>query len=87
MTQIITCFKNQEVAKRFKIHKSIFEEGFRILVDTPRYGKKNESVVDKDGKSDRIFSTTELAAEFVFGWIDKAMRGGMVDEYTNEYRK
>lgn len=81
----ITTFKKDEIFKVFKIGKSCFSDDYRILVDTPRYEKKNESVVDKDGKSDRLFATRELAAEFVFGYIDKGMNAGMIDKYTVDY--
>jgi hypothetical protein len=82
---IITAFKNEEIFKVYKIGKSCFSDDYRILVDTPRYEKKNESVVDRDGKSDKLFATRELAAEFVFNQIDKHMSIGYVDKYTVDY--
>lgn len=84
---IITTFKNEEIVKRYKIGKSIFEEGFRILIDTPRYGKKNASCVEKDGETERIFRTRELAVEFVLNQVDKHMYIGAVDNYTMNYKE
>lgn len=83
----ITTYKNNEIVKCYKIAESIFEEGFRILVDVPFYNKKNEAAVAEDGKTERLFHTRELAAEFVFNNIDKSMKIGVVDNYTVEYRK
>lgn len=83
---IITAFKNEEIVKKYKIGKDIFSENYRILVDTPRYEKKNSPVVGADGKSDRLFRTRELAAEFVFNLIDRHMAFDLVDKYTVEYR-
>lgn len=83
---IITAFKNEEIYKVYKIGKSCFSDDYRILVDTPRYEKKNASVVDRDGKTDRLFATRELAAEFVFNQIDKHFSIGAIDNYTVEYK-
>jgi hypothetical protein len=83
---IITLLKNEEIVKVYKIGESIFEEGFRILVDTPKYNKKNASIVAENGKDERIFATREQAAEFVFSVIDKHMKVGVVDKYEVEYR-
>lgn len=82
----ITCFKNEEIVKRYKICDAFLGPGFRILVDTPRYGVTNNAVVDSDGNSDRIFATRELASDFVFNVIDKYMLIGFADRYTVYYR-
>ena len=82
----ITTFKNEEIVKIYKIGQSIFEEGFRILVDVPKYNKKNESVLAENGEDERIFTTRELAAEYVFAQIDKYMNFGAVDKYDVEYK-
>ena len=82
---IITAFKNDEIVKRYKIVKSIFEAGFRILIDIPIYGKKNAVVIETDGKTERLFKTMELASEYVFNQIDKYQRINAVDKYTVVY--
>lgn len=87
MVTIITTFQNEEIVRKYKVSKDIFTENYRILIDTPRYGKKNSPVVDADGKSDRLFRTRELAVEFVLRQVDKHMTVGIVDKYTMEYRK
>jgi len=84
---IITTFQNEEIVKKYKVGKDIFAENYRILVDTPRYGKKNSPIVGADGKSDRLFRTRELAVEYVLGQVDKHMTFGIVDKYTMEYKK
>lgn len=81
---IVTAFQNGEIVKKYKIRQDIFSENYIILVDTPRYEKKNSPVVSTDGKSDRLFRTHELAAEFVFTLIDRHMAFGVVDKYTVE---
>lgn len=83
----ITMFKNNEIVKQYKIGESIFEDGFRILVNVPKYGKKNESVLEADGKTEKLFNTRELAAEYVFNQVDKYMKTKLVDNYTVEYKK
>ena len=83
---IITALRNEEIFKTYKIGKSIFENGFRILVDNPLYNKKNQAVIGNDGNTERLFETRELAAEFVFSQIDKYMKIGKVDKYTVQYK-
>ena len=87
MTTIITTYRNEEIAKVYKVCKDIFTENYRILVDTPLYEKKKCAVVDRDGKSDRLFRTRELGVEFVLNLIDRHMALGTVDKYTMEYKK
>lgn len=83
---IITAFQNGEIVKKYKIAQDIFTENYRILIDTPRYGKKNSAVVGADGKSDRLFRTQELACEFVLNLIDRHMALGVVDKYMVEHK-
>ena len=83
---IITCYKNDDVFKVYKIGQSIFNDEYRILVDNPRYQHKNASIVDLDG-NERLFSSRELAAEYVFNQIDKYMRIGQITNYEVSYKK
>lgn len=73
--------KNGEEVKRYKVREAFMFDGFRVLVDDYKYGKKNSVMVADDGKSDRVFSTEERALECIFNFTDKAMTLGIIDEY------
>lgn len=82
----ITTFKENKIFKCYKIEQSCFSDDYRILVDIPRYEKKNESIVEIDGKTERLFPTRELAVEYILNQIDKYMNAGIVDNYTMDYK-
>ncbi len=78
----IVLMKNGEEVKCFRIREAFMVDGFRVLIDDYRYGKKDSSMVADDGKSDRIFATEEAAVKRVIDYANKAMSIKQIDGYV-----
>ena len=77
----IVLMKNGEEVKCFRIREAFMVDGFRVLVDDYKYGKKDGVMIADDGKSDRVFETEETALDRVISYCNKAMKVKQIDSY------
>lgn len=73
--------KNEKELIQYRIREAFMADGFRVLIDDYRYGKKDGVMVADDGKSDRVFKTEAEALKKITDTAYKYMSIKYIDSY------